>query len=223
MAVYSLVSGTWRENTSLSSVVSSSWREVESAYAMAGGVWREVFSSSYIHPPTVAVQGAASDSPSDPLIQSSLVNVDMAQGKHISTDWEVRTSSNSLVWSSTNNTTNLYMIKLPKGTLNRNTNYVARCRYYVEFVPQLVNAPVLVVTGTPSSVPESPTLQASTSVLSGFSGTHHSTDWAVRTANNSVVWFSMNNTTNKTSIVVPSGYLSQNVTYYFQCRFILQN
>ena len=224
MAVYSLVSGTWRLKTNIATRVSGSWRDIDFGYSRVAGTWREVYTRRYIEDPTVVIEGQPSNVPERPIIRSSLFQVQFSEGRHINTDWQILASNGStVVWQSLANTTNLYEIQVPEGVLAADTNYFARCRYYVEFLQRWVNAPVMIVDGTPSSVPESPTLQADTSVLSGFSGTHYSTDWAITETNGIVVWHSFDNTTNKTQITVPAGHLATNTTYYFKCRFILQD
>ena len=82
-------------------------------------------------------------------------------------------------------------------------------------------APTVTVTGTPTSVPETPTIAATafTTIPAG-QDTHFSTDWEVRkVSDNSLVWSSYNNTVNKTSIAVPAGVLLVSTEYVFKVRY----
>lgn len=83
-----------------------------------------------------------------------------------------------------------------------------------------ITAPTISVTGSPSEVPESPTISTSafTTVPAG-EDTHAFTDWEVRlSSDNTLVWSSYNNNTDKTSIVVPAGVLLESVSYVFRAR-----
>lgn len=83
-----------------------------------------------------------------------------------------------------------------------------------------IATPTLAVTGEPSAVPETPTLTTSAfATIPSGEDTHLSTDWEVRKASdNSLVWSSYNNTTNKLSIAVPAGVLLVATSYVFQAR-----
>lgn len=79
--------------------------------------------------------------------------------------------------------------------------------------------PTLTVTGTPSDVPETPTLTTSAFSVHNGSDTHVSTDWEIRlSANDTLVWSSVGNTVNKLSIIVPSGKLQVGTAYVFKAK-----
>jgi hypothetical protein len=83
----------------------------------------------------------------------------------------------------------------------------------------LITTPTVSVTGSPSSVPENPTITTSAFTLTQGSDTHLSTDWEIlRTSNNEVVYTSLNDTSNLTSIVVPAGNLEVSTEYEFRAR-----
>jgi len=85
--------------------------------------------------------------------------------------------------------------------------------------PIYIQTPTLTATGTPTDVPETPTL--TTSAFSVYNGTdtHASTDWQViKTSDSSVVWESLGNTSNKLSITVPAGVLQVSTAYTFKAR-----
>ena len=78
----------------------------------------------------------------------------------------------------------------------------------------VVATPTVSVSDGPSNVSETPTITTSAFAAIGGSDTHASTTWRIRRiSDNVVVWQSLNNTTNKTSIVVPSGNLLVSTNY----------
>jgi hypothetical protein len=82
-----------------------------------------------------------------------------------------------------------------------------------------IATPTITVEGSPSSVPEDPTITTSAFAITQGSDTHLSTDWEIlRTSNNEVVYTSLNDTSNLTSIVVPAGNLEENTEYEFRAR-----
>lgn len=84
-----------------------------------------------ISTPTVSVSGAPSDVPESPTISTSaFATIPAGEDTHLSTDWEVRKSSdNTLVWSSYNNTTDKLSIAVPDGVLEDGTSYKFRARH----------------------------------------------------------------------------------------------
>ena len=81
-----------------------------------------------------------------------------------------------------------------------------------------VAQPTLTVEGSPSDVPESPTLETSAFAVIGGSDTHLNTDWQVLDDQLAVVWESLADASNKLSISVPGGVLSEDTTYTFRAR-----
>ena len=80
--------------------------------------------------PTITVEGSPSSVPGDPFLTGSAFTLTQGSGTHLSTDWEVRrTSDNVLVYSSYNDTVNKTSINVPKGNLVVNTSYAFRARY----------------------------------------------------------------------------------------------
>jgi len=80
-------------------------------------------------------------------------------------------------------------------------------------------APNIAVEGYPDEIGETPQLSTSTFSVFDAADIHESTDWQIEaTANNTVVYESLDDTTNKTSIAVPSGNLVANTEYIFRAR-----
>jgi hypothetical protein len=81
-----------------------------------------------------------------------------------------------------------------------------------------IDTPTLTVTGSPDAVPETPTLTTSAFSVSNGSDTHQDTDWQILDGTSAVVWESLANSTNKTTINVPSGVLDVATEYTFRAR-----
>ena len=81
--------------------------------------------------PTITVEGGPSTVGRSPLLTgSAYTTTPDASATHLSTNWEVRrTSDNVLVWSSYNNTTNLTSIQVPYNVLAVSTSYAFRAQY----------------------------------------------------------------------------------------------
>jgi len=82
-----------------------------------------------------------------------------------------------------------------------------------------INTPTLTVTGTPTDVPETPTLTTSAFSVANGADTHASTDWQViRVSDSTIIWQSLSDATNKLTITVPAGVLAVSTAYTFKAR-----
>lgn len=196
-----------------------------------------VTSFATITAPTVTVTGAPSNIPECPTISLSEFTVTPSQysDTHVSTDWEIRQGTgDALVWQSLGDATNKTSITVPATKLLANTQYKFRARfngatypasawgeYTGSTMPQYpaINTPTITVEGSPSNVPERPTLTGSTFSAVATEETHTATDWVIEKSTGGQVWSSMNDTTNKTSIKVPNSALQVSTTYTFKCRY----
>jgi hypothetical protein len=92
-------------------------------------------------------------------------------------------------------------------------------RSIISLDPVVITTPTVTVEGSPSSVPEDPTINTSAFALTVGSGTHLSTDWEVeRTANSEIVFSSLNDKVNLTSITLSGGVLDEDEEYEFRAR-----
>lgn len=189
--------------------------------------------------PTVEVQGGTTDVLETPTFTASAFAITPDQGdtasQHQSTTWRLLSvdDSSTQVWISENDTTNKTSLTLPQDVLQEGKTYIMQVIYHslsygssaagsVQFSCatsfKYVNTPTITVSGAPSDIKETPTLTAS--VFSGVAVTHKSTDWQVLKADDSsVVWKSLNDTTNLTTIKVPKGNLQTSTGYIFKVRF----
>jgi hypothetical protein len=84
-----------------------------------------------VNQPTLTVEGAPNDVPETPGLTTSAFDTTPAgEDTHAATDWEVRkTTDNSLVFSSLNDTVNLLSIVIPAGNLDEDEEYLFRARH----------------------------------------------------------------------------------------------
>ena len=185
---------------------------------------------TYVVAPSLDVAGAPSNVTLTPLLTGGAFNVYNGTDTHASTDWQVlNASDNSVVWESLNDTQNL--LSITTGTLPIDTDLVFRVRYngvvygssaWVEVTAKTLNVyvenPTITVEGTIDKVPKNPTISGSTFSVMNGTDTHEATDYqVVRVSDGVVVWESLENTVNKTSI--RTGDLVESTAYIFKMRY----
>ena len=185
---------------------------------------------TYVVAPSLDVAGAPSNVTLTPLLTGGAFNVYNGTDTHASTDWQVlNASDNSVVWESLNDTQNL--LSITTGTLPIDTDLVFRVRYngvvygssaWVEVTAKTLNVyvenPTITVEGTPDEVPKNPTISGSAFSVMNGTDTHEATDYqVVRVSDGVVVWESLENTVNKTSI--RTGDLVESTAYIFKMRY----
>ena len=212
-----------------------------SATATVTGTTKSEF--TYIAAPSLTVEGGPNDVRETPTLTGSEFTVVSNIGEedtHASTDWRVlKADDDSVVFENLGDTEHLTSYTLPiSAGLEPETSYKFQVRYtgakygasnYTTVIARThtvlayIVEPTLTVTGTPDSVPETPTLSLSPfTVHSDNEATdeHVSTDWEIVPASGgAAVWSSMGDAVNKTSIQVPKGTLAQLTTYRFRARF----
>jgi hypothetical protein len=154
---------------------------------------------------------------------------------HVSSDWQVATDPSfiNVVASSLEDTVNLTQWQVSPA-LDLETTYYARVRHRgntlgisswsttVMFTTAArPDTPIIISpTNGQIDVEENPTITTS-AFSSPVAENHQATDWEIRlVSNNSLVWSSYNNTSNKTSITVPSGVLNESTEYLIRVRYI---
>lgn len=218
----------WRCRDKSSYGITSSWSK--EAHFETGGELQVVN-------PTITVTGAPNEVPEKPTLTGSPFAVNQGSDTHELTDWRIKRQSDSVViWSSLNDKVNLESITVPAGILQKSTKYIAEVRYkgltynYSNWVSSnvfttkaqfdMVLKPTLTVTGAPDDTPETPELRTSEFQYysdSGTPDTHELTDWLIYQGSQ-LVWQSLNNSTNKTSITVPKGTLKVTTAYKAKAR-----
>ncbi|MAX51270.1 MAG: hypothetical protein CMH22_05330 [Methylophaga sp.] len=193
--------------------------------------------SSRINRPSIIfpVNGATNMPTNITLESSNFTTTPAGFDTHTATDWQVATdiTFSNVIAESLNDTTNLLQWSVD-ADLQPNTTYYARVRYYGNTLTvsswsqtasfETAERPATPTITSPSNgeinVGETPTITTS-NFSSPISETHQATDWEIRLASNdSLVWSSMNNTSNLTSITVPSGQLAESTEYRIRVRHI---
>jgi hypothetical protein len=154
---------------------------------------------------------------------------------HQSTDWQIATDSsfNNIVKQSLGDTESLESWDVTD--LPRDTTLYLRARHHgatlgasewstpitFKTVNEYINTPAITapVNGA-SDVPESPVIEASAfATTPGGADTHLATNWQIKTAEGLLVWSSLNDAQNKTSVVIPAGILEVATAYTVEVQF----
>ena len=138
---------------------------------------------------------------------------------HIKTDWwieQATTRSNTHIWESIGDTSNLTSITTPEiEALQPSTKYVMCCVYYGE---RFGASPVAMKEFTTRT----PTLTATAFSNTRGPDTHISTDWKIVLASDAggaAVWESTSDVANLTTITVPKGKLQTDTSYIAMVRY----
>jgi len=185
--------------------------------------------------------GATSVSLTPTLTSSPFSDPDVGD-RHTMSVWEIATDdlfSNIVcscgVYDSESDPSNLTQITVPSGYLDYDITYYWHVRYYDSYgnpsdwstETSFTTAQVPV---TPSNISPAngvtgisvtPMLTSSAFSDPDVGDSHQASQWQIRTESgtyNSPVYDSETDTINKTSIIIPSGTLSHNTTYYWQVR-----
>lgn len=154
---------------------------------------------------------------------------------HYSSHWRIWADAGKVtqVWDSGITSANLTTVAVPSGVLASNTAYFIEVRHSGETLGdsawselrgittanRYVQPPALSVTGTPANTPEQPVLTTSAFTVYNGSDDHHSTDWRIKRVSDSVVvWSSLGDIVNKTSITLPAGVLQVSTDYVLEAR-----
>ncbi|MEC9305271.1 MAG: phage tail protein, partial [Pseudomonadota bacterium] len=172
-----------------------------------------------------------------PTFQSDAFSVYGATDTHAATDWRLMDASGNTVWESLNDSENLTSITPPKGVLQEGqTEYQVMVRYHgaeygssvwspannfvtVDVFQYIVQPTVTAPADGATGVPEMPVIESSafTTFPAGVDA-QTAADWRVMDAQGAIVWESLNDAENLTSIVIPAGVLSESTTYTIQFR-----
>lgn len=186
---------------------------------------------------TSPLNNATSVSLSVSIQTDGFITVPAGQDTHASTNWQIATDNlfTNLVVNVTADTVNKVVFPVPSSVLQINTDYYVRASFNgalmgtspwsapVKFTTrsQYIQTPILNVQDGPDYVGEAPTLTGSAfTVLGGGSDVHATSDWqVVDVLTSAVVWQSLGNSANKTSIKVPAGLLLVSTQYRARMRY----
>ena len=183
---------------------------------------------------TSPLQGALKVNVSPTLSATAFVTAPAGATTHQSSQWQVSTDSSftTIVFDSGVTTTNKTSIIVPALVLS--TVHYARVRYTgvalgtsnwsptLTFTTtnQYIATPSVSVIGSSTAVGGTPTFTGSAFSPVNGADTHSASDWVIiKTSDSSVVYQSVGNTTNKTSITIPSGLLQVSTDYQVRLRY----
>jgi WD40 repeat protein len=157
------------------------------------------------------------------LTTSAFVAYPATADTHKDTDWIIKNAAGDVVWQSLANSTNKTTITLPAGALQPGVQYFPLARHNgvslgssaYSAVSKFTTSAVSISTPTilqpingATEVDETPTFMASAfATVPAASDTQKSANWRLRNAAGDVIWSSMNDTVNLTSIKLPAGLL----------------
>ena len=154
---------------------------------------------------------------------------------HLNTDWRIRTMAGAVVWQSLANAVNKTNIQVPDNTLPLNTQLQADVRYRGTTLPVSSWSDAVTFTTTNQSI-STPTITAPMNGATGIGATpvftstafatnplgadtHASSDWQLKNSLGVVIWSSVADVVNKTSITLPTGVLAVSSQYTMEVRY----
>lgn len=183
---------------------------------------------------TSPTEGAVGVNLSPTLASTTFTTAPAGVTTHASSQWQVATDAGftSIVFDSGVTTTNKTQITVPALALN--TAHYARVRYtgvtlgtttwstVLNFTTtnQYVATPSLWSSDNVLATGETPVISGSSFTVVNGSDTHSATDWQlVRPSDSTVIWSSVGDTTNKTSIKIPNGVMDISSNYRVRVRY----
>ena len=191
---------------------------------------------SIAKPSILSPASGSVDVPLGPLLTASaFMTYPDGADTHLNTDWRIRTMAGAVVWQSLANPTNKTNIQVPDNTLPLNTQLQADVRYRGDTLPVSAWSDAVTFTTTNQSI-LTPTITAPLNGATGIGATpaftstafatnplgadtHASSDWQLKNSLGEVIWSSVANTVNKTSITLPSGVLAVSSQYTMEVRY----
>lgn len=191
---------------------------------------------SIAKPSMLSPASGSVDVPLGPLLTASaFMTYPVGADTHLNTDWRIRTMAGAVVWQSLANAVNKTNIQVPDNTLPLNTQLQADVRYRGAALPVSAWSDQVVFTTTNQSI-STPTITAPlngaigigatpTFTATAFStnplgaDTHASSDWQLKNSLGVVIWSSVADVVNKTSITLPSGVLAVSSQYTMEVRY----
>lgn len=169
------------------------------------------------------------------LLATAFTSYPTGADTHVSSDWRVKNTAGEIVWQSLSNTIDKTSITIPASNLAPGTQYFAEVRYNgnilgsssysppVQFTTSVVfivrpsiTSPVSGATG----VAATPTFIATAFATNPIgSDTHASSDWRLKNSLGAIIWSSIADATNKTSITLPTGVLAVSSQYTMEVRY----
>ena len=191
---------------------------------------------SIAKPSMLSPASGSVDVPLGPMLTASaFMTYPVGADTHLNTDWRIRTMAGAVVWQSLANPTNKTNIQVPDNTLPLNTQLQADVRYRGATLPVSAWSDAVTFTTTNQSI-LTPTITAPLNGATGIGATptftatafatnplgadtHASSDWQLKNSLGVVIWSSVADVVNKTSITLPSGVLAVSSQYTMEVRY----
>lgn len=191
---------------------------------------------SIAKPSILSPASGSIDVPLGPLLTASaFATYPAGADTHLNTDWRIRTMAGAVVWQSLENAVNKTNIQVPDNTLPLNTQLQVDVRYRGTTLPASEWSTPVPFTTTNQSI-TTPTITAPLNGATGIGATptftaaafatnppgadtHASSDWQLKNSLGAVIWSSIANTANKTSITLPTGVLDVSSQYTMEVRY----
>lgn len=191
---------------------------------------------SIAKPSILSPASGSVDVPLGPLLTASaFMTYPDGADTHLNTDWRIRNMAGAVVWQSLANPTNKTNIQVPDNTLPLNTQLQADVRYRGATLPVSAWSDAVTFTTTNQSI-STPTITAPLNGSTGIGATptftstafatnplgadtHASSDWQLKNSLGVVIWSSVADVANKTSITLPSGVLAVSSQYTMEVRY----
>jgi hypothetical protein len=187
-----------------------------------------VTSDNGILPPVITMDGWPDNITLTPTFSGGAFITSGLNTTHESTDITIKDYEDNVVWDYSVTTDPKTIFSVPAGVLYLNSKFTLEMRYNgpddksgwteFEFTPVNLNKiarPTLDIINTNPLIPLIPELVSSPFISPSGTETHISTDWIVKDIYDRVVWQSLNNTINLTSITINDISLEPNTTYTF--------
>lgn len=178
---------------------------------------------------TITINGYPNQIGTSVVLNTSPFIPAFAQEVHTSTDWIIKDVVGNIVWDSTYDTNNLTTITVPHNNLLINTFYTVYVKHRgnlistktakLDFITRddiFIETPI--VTRVLDEINEILNIHTTPFIVSGESATHVSTDWVIRDAGNSIVFSSIDDTVNLTSIVSDVTWMNLGSVYTISVR-----
>ena len=191
---------------------------------------------SIAKPSMLSPASGSVDVPLGPLLTASaFMTYPVGADTHLNTDWRIRTMAGAVVWQSLANAVNKTNIQVPDNTLPLNTQLQADVRYRGATLTVSAWSDAVTLTTTNQSI-STPTITAPLNGATGIGATptftstafatnplgadtHASSDWRLKNSLGVVIWSSVADVVNKTSITLPNGVLAVSSQYKMEVRY----
>ena len=186
--------------------------------------------TSVIADPIINVVGDPSKTTKTPLFYTSSFTVNIGSDVHVSTDWIITDNNDNIIYQSLQDNINKLNLQIPENILSEGVTYKIKVRHNGGTSSSNFSTLIFTVSSIELKTPEVIAVSSDkdnglyivSSDLYYLYGTaiHQSTDWIIEDLNGSLIWSSLNDTTNLTNITLQEGILDYGVNYRIKVRYL---